>query len=100
MILQMYSDAWFIHCTYTAVQNYVNTQSSPIYLYYFSYRGSASFSSIFGDPTKDYGVSHADDLQYLFPVGEQLFQDTPLSKEDHRMIDVLTRLWFNFANSG
>ncbi|XP_032678420.1 venom carboxylesterase-6-like isoform X2 [Odontomachus brunneus] len=99
-LIDLYSDAWFTHAAYTSVQDYLHTQSSPTYFYYFAYRGSASFSSLFGDPTKDYGVSHADDLQYLFPVGEQLFQDTPLSKEDHRMIDVMTSLWFNFANSG
>uniref|UniRef100_A0A348G5Z4 Carboxylic ester hydrolase n=1 Tax=Odontomachus monticola TaxID=613454 RepID=A0A348G5Z4_ODOMO len=99
-LIDMYSDAWFTHAAYTAVQDYLDTQSSPTYFYYFAYRGSASFSSIFGDNTKDYGVSHGDDLQYLFPVGEQLFQDTPLSKDDHRMIDVMTSLWFNFASSG
>lgn len=96
----MYSDAWFGHAAHTAVRDYLKTQSSPIYYYYFSYKGSASFSTIFGDPTKDYGVSHADDLQYLFPVGEQLFQDIKLSAEDNRMINILTSLWFNFANSG
>lgn len=99
-LVNMYSDAWFNHAADTSVRYYLETQSSPIYYYYFAYKGSASFSRIFGDPTKDYGVSHADDLQYLFPVGEQLFQDTPLTEEDHRMVDVLTSLWFNFANTG
>lgn len=95
----MYSDAWFNHGAYTAVQDFLATQTSPAFLYYFSYRGSASFSKVFGDSVKDYGVTHADELQYLFPVGELLFTDTPMTKEDHRMIDVLTNLWFNFANS-
>ncbi|XP_011149322.1 venom carboxylesterase-6-like [Harpegnathos saltator] len=98
-VIDMYGDAWFNHGAYTSIRDYLKTQSSPVYLYYFAYRGSVSFSRIFGDSTKDYGVSHADDLQYLFPVGEQLFQDTPLSTDDQRMIDVMTSLWFNFANS-
>ena len=96
----MYSDAWFTHAAYTAIRDYFEKQSSPIYYYYFAYRGSASFSRIFGDRNHNYGVSHADELQYLFPVGEQLFTDTPLSEKDHEMVDIITSLWYNFANSG
>ncbi|XP_051166329.1 venom carboxylesterase-6 [Leptopilina boulardi] len=99
-VTDMYSDAWFIVCADNAVRDHLDLLSSPIYYYYFGYRGSASFSKLFGDQERDYGVSHADDLQYLFPVGEQLFQDTPLTTEDHKIIDLLTSLWFNFANTG
>lgn len=96
----MYSDAWFTHAARTSIRSYLEKQSSPVYYYYLAYKGSASFSMLFGDPSRDYGVSHADELQYLFPVGEQLFQHIPLSKEDHKMIDIVTSLWFNFAKSG
>lgn len=96
----MYSDSWFNYGTHEAVQDFIITQTSPIFYYYFAYRGSVSFTTIFGDPVNDYGVSHADDLQYLFPVGEQLFPNTPLSEKDEEMINVMTYLWYNFANSG
>lgn len=96
----MYSDAWFNHGAHVAVQDFIVNQTSPVYYYYFTYDGSVSFSTIFGDNTKSYGVSHADELQYLFPVGEQLFKTTPLSEEDHNMIDVITTLWSNFAKFG
>ncbi|XP_011864448.1 PREDICTED: esterase E4 [Vollenhovia emeryi] len=99
-VVDMYSDSWFNHGTYEAVQDFIVNQTSPVFYYYFAYRGSASFTSIFGDPVKNYGVSHADDLQYLFPVGEQLFPDTPLSEKDKEMISLMTYLWYNFANSG
>ncbi|XP_043477786.1 venom carboxylesterase-6-like [Leptopilina heterotoma] len=99
-VTHMYSDAWFIIGADNAVRDHLDVLSSPIYYYYFAYRGSVSFSRIFGDEVRDYGVSHADDLQYLFPVGEQLFQETPLSAEDNKIIDVITELWVNFANSG
>lgn len=99
-VINMYSDAWFNHGIHEAVQDFIMNQTSPVYYYYFAYRGSASFSSIFGDRKKNYGVSHADELQYLFPVGEQLFTDTELSKEDHKMINIMTEFWYNFANSG
>lgn len=96
----MYSDAWFNHAAYTSVRNYLAKQSSPVYYYYLAYKGSASFSIIFGDPNNDYGVSHADELQYLFPVGEQLFKNISLSKQDHKMVDIITNLWYNFAKFG
>ncbi|KAL0099083.1 hypothetical protein PUN28_020261 [Cardiocondyla obscurior] len=99
-VVDMYSDSWFNHGTHEAVQDFIVNQTSPVFYYYFAYRGSVSFSMIFGDPIKDYGVSHADDLQYLFPVGEQLFPNVPLSEQDEDMITVLTSLWYNFANSG
>lgn len=99
-VIEMYSDSWFNHGTHEAVQEFIINQTSPLFYYYFAYRGSVSFSRIFGDPVKDYGVSHADDLQYLFPVGEQLFPDVALSEKDEEMINLMTYLWYNFANSG
>lgn len=99
-VIDMYSDAWFTYAAQTSVRHYLEKQSSPVYYYYLAYKGSASFSIIFGDPNNDYGVSHADELQYLFPVGEQLFKHIPLSKDDRKMIDVITSLWYNFASTG
>ncbi|XP_014217028.1 venom carboxylesterase-6-like [Copidosoma floridanum] len=99
-LTDMYTDAWFYIAADEAVRDHLKLLSSPVYYYYFAYRGSSSFSSIFGDASGDYGVSHADDLQYLFPVGEQLFKDVPLSEEDHRVIDIVTALWYNFAKTG
>ncbi|KAK0176050.1 hypothetical protein PV328_000227 [Microctonus aethiopoides] len=99
-VIDMYSDAWFNVGADMAIKDHLNIFSSPVFYYYFAYKGSASFSTIFGDSTRDYGVSHADELQYLFPVGEQLFKDTPLSKDDHKIIDIMTKLWFNFAKTG
>ena len=96
----MFSDAKFKIPTDESIRDHFELLSSPIYYYYFAYRGSSSFTEIFGDPNNDYGVCHADDLQYLFPVGEQLFKDTPLSENDEKMVDVMTRLWSNFARTG
>ncbi|XP_043270961.1 venom carboxylesterase-6-like [Venturia canescens] len=99
-LIDLYTDAWFYIAADNAVRDHLEALSSPVYYYYFAYRGSSSFSKIFGDEKNDYGVSHADELQYLFPVGEQLFKDTPLTKEDHKIVDLLTGLWVNFARTG
>lgn len=95
----MYSDAWFSHCAHTAVQDFIVNQTSPLYYYYFAYRGSTSLSSIFGDPTRNYGVAHADEIQYLFPH-DFLFKDLKRTEDDNKVIDILTTLWSNFAKSG
>nr|QCC89025.1 carboxylesterase 10 [Meteorus pulchricornis] len=99
-LIDMYSDAWFNAGADMAVKDHLNVLSSPVFYYYFAYKGRASFSRIFGDAKGDYGVSHADELQYLFPVGEQLFKDIALSREDNQIIDIITELWFNFAKTG
>ena len=96
----MYGDAWFKIPADESIRDHLELLSSPVYYYYFAYRGSSSFTELFGDPNNDYGVSHADELQYLFPVGEQLFKDTPLSETDEKMVDVMTTLWSNFARTG
>lgn len=96
----MYSDAWFNMAADEAVEDHLNLLKSPIYYYLMAYKGSSSFTRIFGDPDADYGVSHADDLQYLFPVGDQLFKDVPLTEQDLKMVDILTTLWVNFAATG
>ena len=96
----MYTDSWFTVGATEAVKSHLDFMSSSVYFYLLQYRGSSSFTEIFGDPKRDYGVCHADELQYLFPVGERLFPDTPLSDEDNNMIDLLTSLWFNFAKTG
>lgn len=96
----MYTDAWILFANYNSLSEQLKYFSSPMYFYYFAYKGSTTLSVLFGDNINDYGVCHGDELQYLFPFAEQLFPNTPLNKEDHRMIHLMTSLWFNFANSG
>ncbi|XP_012252139.2 venom carboxylesterase-6-like [Athalia rosae] len=99
-LIDLYSDAWFNVAADNAIRDFFDFQSSPVFYYYFAYQGEVSFSTIFGDPKGDYGVSHADELQYLFPVGEQLFKDKTLGDESLKVVDIMTTLWANFAKSG
>ena len=96
----MYTDAWFYIPVDISLKYHLEFLSSPVYYCHFAYRGSSSLSKIFGDETRDYGVSHVDEIQYLFPINEVIFKNTPMSNEDQKMIDLMTSLWFNFANSG
>lgn len=96
----MYSDSWFTYAGEQAARIHLDRMSAPTYFYYLAYKAAISFSQIFGDKTGDYGVSHADDLQYLFPVREQLFPDAALTDSDQKIIDFITSTWVQFAKTG
>lgn len=93
----MYSDAWFNSGADLANIAHLQSLSSPVFYYYFNYKGSISFSHIFGSTKEDFGVCHCDELLYLFPMGD--FKKT-YSKQDLKMVDILTTLWYNFAKTG
>lgn len=102
-----------------AIQLHLKHTNQPVYYYLFGHRGVASFSEVFGDPHQDYGnkiispqdwelstrsvipgVCHADELQYLFPVGDMLFPTKPPDHADKKVAKFLTTLWTNFAKTG
>ncbi|XP_012224498.2 esterase E4-like [Linepithema humile] len=99
-MINMYSDAWFNYGTYRAVRDFVANKTSPVYFYYFTYKGN---SLRFGNSTKDYGVTHGAEMEYLFPPKNRNRNVVPYqnkSKDDKDMIDLMTTLWYNFALSG
>lgn len=96
----MYTDGWFLNGADEAVQYYLKYSNKPIYYYLFGHRGPSSFTEIFGDKEKDYGVCHADELQYLFPLAESLFPDKPQTPQDKKIAEIMTTLWVNFALTG
>ncbi|CAH2103579.1 unnamed protein product [Euphydryas editha] len=96
-ILKIYSDSFFGYPALESVEQTLNYSNNPVYLYQLSYRASNSFSQIFGDPKGNYGVCHADDLIYLFPIH---FLQNKFSPEDNKILDLIITLWTNFATSG
>ncbi|KAL0277569.1 UNVERIFIED_CONTAM: hypothetical protein PYX00_004807 [Menopon gallinae] len=98
-VVDLYTDAWFLAGADEAVRLSYEYAKAPVYYYYFSYRGSASFSSIFGDVKQDMGTCHADELIYLFPM-ERLFPDVKFSEKDEEYIKIFVDLWTNFARTG
>lgn len=99
-LVDMFSDGWFFNATDFAINLHLKYVKNDIYLYKFAHRGVASFTEIFGDPFNDYGVCHADDLQYLFPVGDSLFPEKKPDEADKEMAKHITTLWTNFAREG
>lgn len=51
----MYTDSWFLAGLDDAVRLHLAHTKAPVYIYLYGYRGSESFSFIFGDPDHNYG---------------------------------------------
>ncbi|KAK5647002.1 hypothetical protein RI129_005466 [Pyrocoelia pectoralis] len=99
-VIDLFTDGWFLHGADESVRQHTKHTNTPVYYYLFGHNGVASFSQIFGDPYQRYGVCHADELQYLFPVGDSLFPNQKQDELDKRMIELVTSLWTNFAKFG
>ncbi|XP_015115263.1 esterase FE4 [Diachasma alloeum] len=92
----MSSDALFNVGSATSVKEHLRKRS-PIYYYYFAYSGDMKNPLIRGNPENDFGVGHAEDLMYLFPMNRILFPNSTMSVRDFQMVDAMTTLWTNFA---
>ncbi|KAJ8871578.1 hypothetical protein PR048_027904 [Dryococelus australis] len=97
--VDMFTDNWFLHGANQAVKLQAAISNAPVYYYYFTYRGTKSFSELFSGINTDFGVCHADELQYLFP-SNRVFPDLVPSEEDNKIADILITTWTNFARTG
>lgn len=74
---------------------------NPVWFYNFRYRGEYSYGDLFAgtDNNVDFnwGVSHCDELLYLFK--SSLFPDL-IDPTSNAMVDVMIQLWTNFAKTG
>lgn len=74
---------------------------APTYVYLFTHKAAASFTEIFKGGRENYwGVSHAEELQYLFPIAESLFISALPTKECDEIRKGITQLWVDFARTG
>ncbi|XP_068630847.1 juvenile hormone esterase-like [Battus philenor] len=68
-----------------------------VYNYYFDYSGGRNFMKKRSGFTKESGACHADELFYLF---NSMILPFKITKQDNKLIDVMTTLWTNFAKFG
>ncbi|XP_069694786.1 carboxylic ester hydrolase-like [Periplaneta americana] len=95
-IIDLFTDGWFLHGTDKAIRIHMNQHVAPIFYYLFDYHGSRSYSRLSRDSNGDYGVSHGDEMIYIFPPNDD-FPNSTYSAEDEKMVDVMMSLWTNFA---
>ncbi|XP_063983590.1 juvenile hormone esterase-like [Diachasmimorpha longicaudata] len=101
-ITDIISDSSFIFPQVLQLQLATKKMKSPYYYYNFAYRGTFSRTSSFLKNNENIGVSHSDDLIYIFPSNSSSFgiDEDSLSDEDHKMVDIVTELWTSFAING
>ena len=51
----MFTDGWFLQGADQAVSLHATGSAAPVFYYYFTYRGSISYSTIFGEAAINYG---------------------------------------------
>nr|CAD7454741.1 unnamed protein product [Timema tahoe] len=98
--IELYTDRSFVFASHQTNLLHAQAGHAPLYTYHFAYRGLYSYSTIFtyGNPT-DFGVSHCDDLIYLFKT-PAFFPAFPEGHQDLKVVDTLVTLWTNFAKYG
>ncbi|XP_028982057.1 esterase E4-like [Diachasma alloeum] len=99
-VTDMFSDAELKFAGATAVKGHLHASKSPTYFYHFGYRSINHTSLIPYDPDRDYGVTHGDELMYLFPFYQAHFPNKTMGEGDFKMVDVMTLLWTNFVIFG
>lgn len=95
-VLDFCLDFQYLHPTLRSMRNFFESGTDRIYSYMLSYVGQRNYFKYLGNITYG-GVSHADDLSYLFDVS---FVETVIPNEDRLIIDRMTTLWTNFAKYG
>lgn len=97
-VTDVITDALFYYPQRVTSQLHAKYSKQPIYFYLFGYRGSVSYSTIFGDPKHNYGVCHVDDL--IYSMSTSAFRDYKPTEADKHMTKFMSTLWYNFANTG
>lgn len=71
------------------------------FAYLLNYQGRPSIvHPMWPNGDKNMGVSHCDDLFYLFPVAKNLFNYQFLDSNDQKMRKKLIKYWVIFATTG
>ncbi|XP_055953429.1 esterase E4-like isoform X1 [Argiope bruennichi] len=98
--INMSTDAMFVACNDATVHAY-STTGAPVYMYTFEYRGENSMVEIqYGTPIAyfDPGVSHGDELLYLFSLDVEGLRQPSLL--DNLVSGRVVSLWTDFAKFG
>ncbi|TGZ48392.1 Carboxylic ester hydrolase [Temnothorax longispinosus] len=77
----------------------------PTYFYRFSYVGNEKIETnlINNNKLTAIGAAHTDDMSYLFYIPKYKInnpQPPAIDTKDRKMLEILTRMWTNFAKTG
>lgn len=93
---RFHGEPFFNYLPMVETELLLNSSHYPVYHYYLKYNGWRNFGKFFSGSIfrNSAGVSHADDLLYLF------YQSFIPSMFEMEMINRMTTLWTNFAKYG
>ncbi|KAK4880937.1 hypothetical protein RN001_004256 [Aquatica leii] len=94
ILVQMMSDRLFTSGIEYAARLHSAAIKSPVYYYYFKYRGVHSKSEARSKSAANYGVAHGDDAIYILSTDI----NTQLTDSDKKMSFLLVDIWTTFAN--
>ncbi|XP_076231278.1 uncharacterized protein LOC143177296 [Calliopsis andreniformis] len=94
---EAYSDGVNMFSIYRTAKLLAATSSQPVYFYKFTFQGRHSF--YMWNDTTPFGVSHHDDLQYLFFM-KNFFPYFESDAPEIPMVDLYTSMWTNFVATG
>jgi len=94
---QMYGDRYLMTGIYRGMMEH--SRIAPTYGYFFNYTGEFSILQQTGMTREEAGISHYDDVRYLFN-SSQLHKSISLGHPDAGMSEFMVDLWTNFATVG
>ncbi|XP_033222098.1 esterase FE4-like [Belonocnema kinseyi] len=89
-------DTQFIYPNSLLIDKMAEVSEKTFYSYVFGYRGEENQISLNNGEKENIGVTHADDLLYLFHSKAR----DPLNENDEYIVDVMVDLWTSFATTG
>ncbi|XP_012525770.2 venom carboxylesterase-6 [Monomorium pharaonis] len=96
-LIQMTSDRFFVVPGEKSARMQAKANQSPVWFYYFSYRGAHSLSDVLSSTTENYGVAHSDDVFYVLDTP---YVDPTTTQKDRDMQKQLINFWVLFATEG
>ncbi|CAG9784793.1 unnamed protein product [Diatraea saccharalis] len=94
---KMYTELYLQFPTALEADILVSSWNIPVYSYFFNYSGGRNALKSRAGSGNETGACHADDIFYLFNARLWPFST---SKKDEEFIELLTRMWTNFAKYG
>ncbi|KAF5306936.1 hypothetical protein FQA39_LY00166 [Lamprigera yunnana] len=99
-LVNFYSDGMVGFGVNRGVKLFAEKSNESVYYYHFNYKGRHSFFYLpDSNDTVPYGVSHLDDLIYLFHNSKK-FSDYKDDDPETDTIQKMTTMWSNFVKSG
>uniref|UniRef100_A0A182NJF8 Carboxylesterase type B domain-containing protein n=1 Tax=Anopheles dirus TaxID=7168 RepID=A0A182NJF8_9DIPT len=96
-ITRLMSEAWFLYPMVRSVkQHLANEKRTSTSVYSFRFRGRYSFSKLFTGSDQPYGLSHPDELIYLFRM-PLFFPEFPPGSPEAEMCQLWVKFFVDFA---